>query len=187
MSTRSALAYIPKANEPTKWEGIYCHSDGYPTARGKQIWDILHKDFINNKGEAGVSNAGDPKNAIRAFIDIYIKGHQSGFSSFPDECYCHNPAFVIREEIRKANVTSDNPNPLFIEWVYILDEEDCTLTILTGKNNPKAKKDGEIKNEPVKLENGYWNYGHCQYKHIEVAKIDLLGEEPNWEEIERKG
>lgn len=185
MSTRSMLSFIPY-KKGLEWEGVYCHFDGYPSTRGKQIWDILHKDFLNNKGTPGVGNSGDPSNAIHAFIEIYIKGHKGGWSSFPDQCYCHDPAFVMRDGVRASKLSNSKyPDPLYIEWLYVLDEKSHRLKIYTGRSNPDFKGDLNSPHKDVTLTNeGYWDYGTCQYRHELVADIDLLGDEPDWEHIE---
>lgn len=187
MSTRSALAYLVAKDKTDGWKGVYCHWDGYPTVRGKEIWDVLHTKFIGNKGKVGVQNKGDKKKAIQAFIDIYITGHKGGYSSFPDNCYCHDPEFVMRDGVRDERLTSDNPDPLFIEWVYVIDPKRAKMRIFGHDSNPK-EKGGTVKGgAPTLLKNGYWDYGHCQYKHKLVVEIDLLGKEPDWEAIQKKG
>jgi hypothetical protein len=165
------------------WEGVYCHWDGYPTNRGKQIWEIIHRDFINNQGKPGVSNDGDPHKAIKAFVDIYIKGHPGGWSSFPDECYCHNPSFVIRDGQSDGKLTNKTADPLSIEWAYVISQSNMTLTIYAGKEKP-GYIPGEIKQEPVYTDDGYWDHGHCAYRFEKVVTINLLGKEPNWKKIE---
>lgn len=154
MSTRSALAYIPKADEPTKWIGVYCHWDGYPTNRGKQIWDILHKDFLNKEklSIGGDKNSVEAHRAVRAFIDVYIKGYKAGWSSFPEECYCHSPEFVMRDGVRESKIDNKSYPGSWCEYAYIFNKEDLTMTILGGNK--------------------------------EIAKIDLLGKEPDWQKIQ---
>ena len=158
MSTRSVIAETTKDG----WKGIYCHWDGYPTNRGKQIWDILHTDFIGNKGSIGVGNSGDPKMAIKAFCDTYIRGHKAGWSSFPDTCYCHEPSFVMRGDHKGAKyMRKGDFNKSWCEWAYVIDPKTATMTI-------------------------YSNYGkHNEAK--EVTRVNLLGKEPNWKDIEKKG
>lgn len=42
MSTRSIIAE-PKGDV---WRGRYCHSDGYPTWNGRQLWAIVQRDGV---------------------------------------------------------------------------------------------------------------------------------------------
>lgn len=175
MSTRSCLAYKTK----TGWQGTYCHWDGYPTNRGKQIWEILMQQFILNRGKLGIANKGNT--ALQAFVDIYIKGHKGGWSAFPTECYCHSPEFVMRDGIRDWTFQTDKTaDPLFIEWVYVIDIENKKLIIYTG-----ARAKGEHTDKAV--DGRSWK--SLNYKHYIVCELDINpdAKEPNWEAIEKKG
>lgn len=174
MSTRSALAFKTEDG----WEGIYCHWDGYPTNRGSQIWKILMEDFCLNKGELGVQNDGKIETALRSFVDVYIKGHPSGWSSFPDTCYCHDPGFVMRDGIIDGKITSKDNDPLFIEWVYIIDVKEKKLVILTSYSTGKTIQKVDYKGK---------KYDSSEYAHKVacVADIDPDKPEPDWEAIER--
>lgn len=175
MSTRSCLAY--KTGEE-KWSGVYCHSDGYPTNRGKQVWEILMKDFILNRGVLGVANSG--KTSLQSFVDIYIKGHIGGWSSFPEVCYCHSPEFVQRDGLQENTVTSDNPDALFIEWVYVIDVENKKLEIYKGG---RAKGMHEEKSDDGR------KWKSPNYTHYLVVSLDISPDlpEPDWEKIEKQG
>jgi hypothetical protein len=127
MSTRSCVAVI----EGDSWRGVYCHSDGYPTARGKEVWDAIH------------ALGGD----VEAFKKKYIDAHKSGWSSFGTRCYCHpkrakdalslRMGWATREaetndnRIAEADVTSGKWWD--IEYVYIL--APGVLTIGTVGHN----------------------------------------------------
>ena len=155
MSTRSILGSI--SNEKgKKWEGVYCHWDGYPTNRGSQIWDILHKQFINNEGDIGVQNTSNITGKINAFLKIYVDGHKGGWSSFPDQCYCHDPSFVMRDGVHENLINDKGAKDSWCEYAYILDPEKATMTI------------------------------YCSYKSWTkpIAVVDLLGKEPDWKKIE---
>ena len=87
----------------------------------------------------------------------------------------------------EQHVTSDNPDPLFIEWVYVIDPDSETLHVLA--HNGQARRTvpldpGEwCRKEP----NGGWNYGHCIYWHELAGSFPLNGPEPHWEALETKG
>ena len=85
---------------------------------------------------------------------------------------------------KEAQIGSDNPDPLFVEWVYVIDPEERTITVLAHQSDKKTE--GKVREEPIKRDDGFWDYGHCAYQHIEVAKIDLDGAEPDWELLEAK-
>jgi hypothetical protein len=188
MATRGAIAY----KEGDGWIGIYQHWDSYPRHLGKEIWRVLHEKFIGQRGRPGVQNSGDVKNALKSFIEIYIKGHPSGWSIFDEECFCHSPEFVMRDGVSESKITSKENDPLFIEYVYIIAPEDEAMYILANKSI--SDKSGKVLKEPVALPEkanewgNAFNYGHCAYRHELIAKIDLRPEalEPDWEKIENR-
>lgn len=181
MSTRSCLAYKTKDG----WSGTYCHWDGYPTNRGKQIWEILMRDFVLNRGKLGVANKGDT--ALKAFVEIYIKGHKGGWSAFPKECYCHSAEFVMRDGAKNDAplMTNKTVDPLFIEWVYVIDIENKKLIIYTG-----VRAEGEHEESVTdKKTKEIRKWESPNYKHYLVCEVDINpdAKEPDWEAIEKKG
>ncbi|MFN2490284.1 MAG: hypothetical protein ABR529_11225 [Actinomycetota bacterium] len=104
MSTRAVIAR--QTNDG--WEGVYQHSDGYPTGLGLELWSALHHE-----------HSGNVLAFVRAVIDSHPGGwwhfgpaipaelwdayEESGFSAeffaahAIRECYCHSPRFVLRE------------------------------------------------------------------------------------------
>jgi len=183
MSTRACIA---RARDPksTEWVGIYSHSDGYPSYLGAMIWQVLQRDFLSCVENSREVSSRDicriRQAAVRGFCDIYIGGHRSGWSAFPDKCFCHDPFFVMRDGIRPSRIASENPDPLFIEWIYVLDPNKLTLTIFENQGEPK---EGQVLKEPVRRKDGRWDYGHCVCWHDKAATVDLLGDEPEWEAI----
>lgn len=159
------------------WRGIYNHWDSYPSWLGKELWDFIKR----NKAEA---------------IAKAIEQHPGGFRSFPSECYCHSEFSKKNGSCAKDSplyntstpsgiIDSQNANPLFVEWVYIIDPDKQTMTILTNQSDnmtngiPRGEK-------AIKRNDGYYDYGHCAFRHVEVAKINLRGREPDWFKVERK-
>lgn len=172
MSTRSVVA----RKTEDSWKGVYCHWDGYPTARGPEIFRILREQFFRDPESSKWGNAqADPKTAVRAFCDIYIDGHLGGWSSFGDECYCHSPHFVMRDGAEeKTFATPESSDPLFIEWVYVIDPETQTMEVLCNYDK-LAKNDGS------------WQPGQpYEYSWKNVATVDLNRDEPDWKEIEER-
>ena len=104
MSTRAVIAR--QTNDG--WEGVYQHSDGYPTGLGRELWSALHQEHGGN---------------VLAFLHAVIDSHPGGWSHFEPaipaelldaykqsgfspkffavhairECYCHSPRFVERD------------------------------------------------------------------------------------------
>jgi hypothetical protein len=88
---------------------------------------------------------------------------------------------------KTIEITSDNPDPLFIEWVYVIDRERRTVTVLTSqhKDNPASKFSNHL--VPVKREDGFWDYGTSAYRLVPVCEFPIDGPEPDWESIEEVG
>lgn len=81
-------------------------------------------------------------------------------------------------------ITSEAPNPLFIEWVYVVDVEKRTITVLAHQDD--GKTEGRVRlGGPTRRHDGYWDYGHCAFRHIKVAEVSLDGPEPDWDTLER--
>jgi hypothetical protein len=81
------------------------------------------------------------------------------------------------------HITSENPDPLFIEWVYVIDPEHRTMDILTCVSDERT--DGPVRTGPPILRpDGYWDYGHCAYKHVRIARISLDRQQPDWNLLE---
>jgi len=148
LSTRSAIAR-PRGDG---WEGVYCHSDGYPTGVGQDIWKLVHEKF-NGDGEA--------------FLKEYLDKHPSGWSIFPDNCYCHHPDWAARADhktrITVSSTEDKTDTPLHIEWVYIV--APGVMTILKSFPLPEPGK-----------------YAWCIVTQVEFSDV-----EPDWAAIEKLG
>jgi len=110
-------------------------------------------------------------------------------TGFPDpECKWHEHTRDDGSSPEEHHITSDEPDPLFIEWVYIINPIFETITVLHHVSDPRYKG-GEVKERPVRKRGGWWDYGHCRYKHIKVATVpikDAVEGRVDWEEIERR-
>ena len=82
-------------------------------------------------------------------------------------------------------ITSEDADPLFIEWVYVIDPERRTITILTHQSDGKTS--GAVSGDVRLRDDGFWDYGHCAYRHIVVCEISVDGDEPEWSLIEQSG
>jgi len=86
--------------------------------------------------------------------------------------------------VEEQQITSENPDPLFIEWVYVIDPDTGTLSVL-GTNGQTRRTVPLPPGERCRKEpGGGWNYGHCMYWHELVAAFPLTGPEPDWEALE---
>lgn len=74
-------------------------------------------------------------------------------------------------------MTNDNADPLFIEWVYVVDPERQVLEVLA---NRRAKGTYTLTN---------WrgeSYQEPNYEHYLLATYSIDGDEPKWQELEDK-
>lgn len=206
MSTRGCVAI----KREDGWEGIYNHFDSYPTGLGADLWERLHevdlsefaenllnytawRDYLNG-GECkycGKKGLGQP-HSMRG----KIMGFDSDVGSDPEpeirrniqltgvpdpKAEYHEHELEGDTSVEDTHVTSENPDPLYIEWVYVIDPDKESLEILT--NRGKADDIGEPVDEPWLRDDGYWEYGHCAYRHVRIALVNLDGLEPDWELI----
>ena len=155
------------AGQPCNISGIICLPIRETEKEIREYWEAM--SWAKEKPE-------QVKQGIEAELEILHNIKQTGY---PD------PEVKYHSHIGKeAQITSDNPDPLFIEWVYIIDPERRTMVILAHQSDKKTK--GDVREgEPVLRDNGYWDYGHCAYRHIEVARIELDGPEPDWKSLEQ--
>jgi len=96
-------------------------------------------------------------------------------TGFPDpeaKYHRHRPLVLSEQQI-----TSENPDPLFIEWAYVIDPRQRSMEILTDQGFGTHGPAGVA---PTPAGDGFFDYGHCRYRHVRVARVSLDGEEPNW-------
>ena len=144
MSTRSCIA----ERKGDHWEGVYHHSDGYPSGLGCYLFRLIRYQYNGDVGR---------------FLDGALK-HDGGWSHiFPSEyggdlkksgepkpeCYCHG--YLAKRDGTKpgqrrgvirgceCNEKPYDPrkrgkgpscDPLFIEWVYVFDRDTKKMAIL---------------------------------------------------------
>jgi len=203
MSTRGCIAR--RAGDG--WQGVYHHSDSYPTGLGCYLFRLIRHVY---RGDVG------------AFLGYAIDEHDGGWSHIfpsgtiktkPDggwfydaedrrpECYCHGyfadrdgthhglGTGIIRgcechqKPYRTGQKDEDEPScdPLFIEWVYVFDAEVRTIGVLASCGEPIPGTVGfRVRNQDGSVE-------QCPeklYRHRLVTVVELDGPEPNWLEIE---
>lgn len=109
-------------------------------------------------------------------------------TGFPDpECKYHKHTRDDGSPPEAHHITSEDPDPLSIEWVYIINPESETITILHHIGDPRYRG-GKVK-DVVTKRYGWWDYGHCRYKHFKVAEVsvkDAIDGNVDWERIERE-
>lgn len=210
MGTRGAVA----VGNLKKWRGLYNHWDSYPSGLGKELYEhVMRQMLIEKKSMADIAEgllafddwrnylaggiceycgkmAGQP-HSIRG--DVALSDTDKANGKYPDPEAKHHKHNDISspEEIAKNHITSDDPDPLFIEWVYILNPEKNVIHVLKHQSCPdvKLKKpmernpDGTPKEYTRKLSGGRYHYGHCVYKHVYVGDL-TFDKTPDWDSIE---
>jgi len=76
-------------------------------------------------------------------------------------------------------MTNDNTDPLFIEWVYVVDPERRTLEVLA---NRRAEGTHTESSEC----GGYHEWQQPNYEHHLLATFAIDGDEPDWKELENR-
>ena len=108
-------------------------------------------------------------------------------TGFPDpECKWHKHTLDDKSSAEEHHITSEHPDPLFIEWVYIINPCKETIIVLHHVYDPRYDDYSEVREKPIKC-GGWWDYGHCRCKHIKVAEVsvrDAIEGRVNWEIIE---
>jgi hypothetical protein len=111
MSTRAVIA----KQTPYGWEGIYNHSDGYPTGLGRELWrtvrtvDSLER-FLEDVIDAHPGGWSHFIPSIpRDLLDDYAaSGYSAEFFArhVVRECYCHTARYVERD----GSCATDSPH-----------------------------------------------------------------------------
>ncbi len=159
MPTNACVAFTTKGN---CWQANSVFWNGSPPVLGKRLWKVLQGQLAKDTNY--------PTNALRLFIATYHKGQPVDWTFFNDA--------------ERQKITSQNPDPLFLDYVYLLNPANLTLTILASKVS--QLKAGVVHSKPSpKPKNGKWDYGHCWAWHEKVWQGKITDPEPNWEKIEK--
>jgi len=212
MGTRGSVAWRDGDNVV----GVYNHWDSYPTVLGKSVWDAVQKDGIA-KVLDGLKSVGDWREFESGGICAYcgkkegqphsISGLICGFD-LPDT---NKPAAKTAEEkeveenIKKTghpdpeakwhqhgDSAADHfdpfTDPLFMEWIYILDPEKNVIEIwahCTASEEARVilKRENKKVSNPVSSERqeNPWTYAHYL-----VDEIAVDGEEPGWDYLQER-
>lgn len=114
MSTRARIARPTSPDDPTRYEGVYLHSDGYPTFTGRAIWQQVVNEF-NRDAEA----------AARYYIDAHPTGWcglMPDATTAANECFCHD-----RGEGEQGGWISDQTHDAEFDWTYVLRPEGLEI------------------------------------------------------------
>lgn len=187
MGTRGCVA----VGKPDKWVGVYNHWDSYPTGLGGDVWEewkrnpqlpeeLLQYDDWRAYLSGGICEYCGKKKGQPHSITLNEFTMQPGKD--PEAKYHHHND----DDPTKHHITSDQPDPLFIEWVYVLDNDEKKIYVLAHvsmKDYVSSAHSNQSQGGPFLTENGYWDYGHCAYKHILVTTLNINDSEPDWGEV----
>jgi hypothetical protein len=167
MSTRGCVA----VGTIRFWTGLYNHSDSYPGGLGKDVWTLAR---AHHQGGAYVT----PEAGLRVFGEALLRFTR--WENFTTNGSGHDA---------HSHISSTAPDPLHIEWVYIIDAEAEALHVLAAMEDEKTRGDvspwytpgKRAADVPRKLPKGLWDYGHCRYRHKRVISIPFaVDATPNW-------
>ena len=85
-----------------------------------------------------------------------------------------NPTDGVKEDIE---LSEKEKNPLFIEWIYVINPEKKIISILVS-----VRKKGTHKERGVEGE-----YEAPNYEHELIDTYKLTDPPPNWEQVEKLG
>lgn len=177
MGTRGCVA----VGTLEKWSGPYNHMDSYPSGLGKEVWGKLQEA---RKTEGGVKafaerllecddwrqietggvceycgKKGGQPHSISGTIYMLQKNLKPG--EYPDPEAKHhghnegNPA--------ENHISNEEGDPLFIEWVYVIDVGANALHVLASRSNSKSGR---------------------SYAHFRIVTLPINdNREPNWKYI----
>ena len=139
---------------PLKWEGLGYHSDSCPKSLGIRLWRVIQDRDLKQFTEHLLQ--------FDRLESCWEGGYNYGYQ----------------------HITNEESNPLFVEWVYIVDSERRMLHVL--KSEMLEDEDlSQPRREPVMLPNRAVFYGNCAYKHVLAISIKLDGPEPDWAQIQK--
>lgn len=197
MSTRAVIAR--QTNDG--WQGVYQHSDGYPTGLGRELWSALHHE-----------EGGD----VPAFVHAVIDSHPCGWSHFAPaipaelwdayeesgfsaeffaahairECYCHSSRFAERDGScagDSEHCRSDAPSGWVIydpssdgaeelEWAYCFNSGSLTVFAALPSDVRRIGDAYQTTTDDVyQLRPHAWQV---------VGVFSLRGDEPDWQVVE---
>jgi hypothetical protein len=197
MSTRAVIAR--QTNDG--WEGVYQHSDGYPTGLGRELWSALHHEHGGN---------------ILAFLYAVIDSHPGGWSHFIPavpteewdaykdsgfsekffdrhalrECYCHTSRFSARDgscapdsrdyraDAPSGRITYDpsSDGADGLEWAYCFNQASLTVFAALPSDVRRIGDAYQTATGDVfQLRPHAWQV---------VGVFSLRGDEPDWQVVE---
>lgn len=251
MSTRGAIAY----RTGDGWEGVYNHSDSYPTGLGRDLWHFIHgndegavphtaqelADLI--KATPQGFSSFDPINRTKRerFAELYagtpyanstgvddgrFDGPHGAYTSVEAQgdsrmkgCYPDPPGWKRDTRHGPTDPNSMAPcgdttcDPLFMEWVYVVDPDANLMTILATRGvEVEGKGHDSYEHKPGGCSLGtsviwgcsptrrgateyrphrpsHWikhHHAERRYRHEVMGQVWFDRPEPDWEALAQK-
>lgn len=173
MSTRACIARI----QGDGFLGVYHHWDGYPTGLGKTLWQLVRDNgrtttlkVLIDRHPAGWSTInGKDWTKVPGFVEL---GTPHEDAADRPECYCHGDRHEEPNPVTQAD-------DMGMEWAYIFDEPQDTLTVLERTRpdgRPAVGMFGTLGADP--------ETGERDDRWTPRGTFPLSGVEPNWTELE---
>ena len=191
------------------WQGVYNHWDSYPNGLGKDLWAHLQGKDLEEFAKELLSY-GDWREYLNGGVCEYC-GKKTGqphsisgviFDRRPDKTHCPevqanldrtgfpDPEAKYHEHGEGAvdQMTDQTADPLFIEWVYVLEPESGLITVFGNGETAELKpgQHGSWSN-PMKmqeLDGTVKQYGGHYWVHVLADQFSVHGPEPDWGRIE---
>ena len=189
MSTRAVIA----RQTSDGWEGVYNHSDGYPTALGRELWLSIHtydilECFLREVIDAHPGGWSHYVPAIPR--DLWEEYAASGYS--PDffarhavrECYCHTRRLIARADspdharAPSGRITYDPSadGAGDLEWAYCFGPGSLTVFQALPSDVRRIGDGYQVATRDI--------YQLRPYAWQVVGIYSLRGPEPDWGAVE---
>lgn len=108
MSTRSIIA-IP--HPIRQWQGVYHHSDGYPSALGKELVKLFKEHGYEWCAKLVTDHPAGWSCLMEYDSQLLEGGH------YYPECYCHTPEYSYNKD---EDMTTYGDDPNYQEYLYVI-------------------------------------------------------------------
>lgn len=204
MSTRGCVAIA----NGDGFRGVYNHFDSYPSGLGKELWDHLQgKDLEQFAKE--LLQYGDWREYLNGGVCEYCgkkAGQPHSISGVIFALPGHEPVPEIQRNLSRtgypdpeakhhehvsagdSQMTDQDADPLFIEWVYVLAPKNGCVTVFAHATT-KELREGQHGTwcKPWTLEEldgSLTEFPGQYYIHEPVAQFSLSNAEPDWDRIQ---
>lgn len=168
------------AGQPHSINGLICAHAG-----GARPLAELEREYLDKYGPlpAWKDRAGELLKMAQEHWQIGENVRATGYPDPDAKYHQHNEGGA-----RKQQLTERRCDPLFIEWIYIIDPDRQEMHVVAHRDvTPKGYKESiRPGNNHKRLPDGSVDYGHCVYKHVLIKTFDLTKDEPAWEKLEQE-